>query len=289
MFKTFGVVVLNYNDYVTTQKFIDHVKNFKSEIQFVIVDNCSTNDSLEILTKYVDGLDNVEIIAADKNGGYAYGNNFGMKYLREKYNSKYLVVANPDTVIEERIFDKVKETFESTDYALLSPVMKNRDGSIAEVPYWDIPSFWDDVFGCIYIFRKLNKKKYVVDYEKGVQSVETLPGSLWFIKADILEEIGYLDENTFLYYEEIILSRKIRDRGFKCGLITSETYIHDHSVSIRSVMDDIRIRKIMGQSKLYYHKAYNGISGLRVKILELAIKLWIFERKIRKGTVNGSN
>ena len=107
MFKTFGVVILNYNDYATTQKFIDHIKNFGSDIQFVVVDNCSTNNSLEILTNYIDGYNNVEIISADKNGGYAYGNNLGMKYLRERYNPKYLVVANPDTVIEERIFNEM--------------------------------------------------------------------------------------------------------------------------------------------------------------------------------------
>ncbi len=278
---------MNYNDYTTTQKFVDHIKNFGSDIQFVIVDNCSTNNSLEVLTNYIDGYNNVEIISADKNGGYAYGNNLGMKYLRERYNPKYLVVANPDTVIEEKIFNEIQEAFDNTDYALMSPVMKNSDGSIADTPFWDIPSYWDDVLGCIYIFRKLIKKKNAVDFEKKVQSVEVLPGSLWFIRAEVLEQVGYLDENTFLYYEETILSRKLKDKGFRCGLITHESYIHDHSVSIRSVMDDIRMRKIMGQSKLYYHKAYNGISGLHVRILELAIKLWIFERKLRKGTING--
>ena len=47
MIKDFGVVVLNYNDYTTTQRFIDNIKNFNSDIQFVIVDNCSTNNSLK--------------------------------------------------------------------------------------------------------------------------------------------------------------------------------------------------------------------------------------------------
>lgn len=287
MNKIFGVVVLNYNDYATTKHFIDNVKNFNNDIQFVVVDNCSTNNSFDIISDYIEGLSNVDIIKAPKNGGYAYGNNFGMRYLIDKYSVKYLMVANPDTVITEDIFSEAMELLGATDFTLLSPIMKKTDGSIADLPYWDIPTYWDDICRCFYILRRLNKKNYHIDFNERIQQVEAVPGSLWIIRADKMQEIGYLDENTFLYCEESILARKLKDKNFKSGLMTRVSYIHAHSVSIKSVLSEIRMVHLMGQSILYYERTYNKISKLRVSVLKLAIKVWAFERRIVVGALNG--
>ena len=78
-----GFVVVNYNDYETTEKIIKNIYNYKIIDKIVIVDNCSTDDSLTKLEELSDK--KISIIKSDKNGGYASGLNIGAKYLIKKY------------------------------------------------------------------------------------------------------------------------------------------------------------------------------------------------------------
>ena len=69
-----GLVVLNYNDYKTTIKLIQMIKNYDSIDLIVVVDNCSTDKSYKKINEYTNN--KVKLLKSDKNGGYAYGNNF---------------------------------------------------------------------------------------------------------------------------------------------------------------------------------------------------------------------
>ena len=87
-----GLVVLNYNDYKTTIKLIKMIKDYKSIDLIVIVDNCSTDKSYKKINEYTNN--KVKLIKSDKNGGYAYGNNFGIHYLIENHKCDIIFTNN---------------------------------------------------------------------------------------------------------------------------------------------------------------------------------------------------
>ena len=74
-----GLIVLNYNDFNTTEKLLNAIKNYDALDKIVVVDNKSPDGSFEKLLKFQS--DKISVIQSPKNGGYSYGNNFGTKYL----------------------------------------------------------------------------------------------------------------------------------------------------------------------------------------------------------------
>ena len=96
-----AVIIVNYNDAEDTKKYVKTISEYKILDRIVVVDNLSTTagtfDSLKKLEN-----SKVKVISSDKNGGYDYGNNFGVKYLQsinEKYD--YIIISNPDIEITE--------------------------------------------------------------------------------------------------------------------------------------------------------------------------------------------
>ena len=274
-----GFVVLNYNDYKTTIKLIENIKNYNSIDVIVIVDNCSTDESYKKISEYTNN--KIVLIKSDKNGGYAYGNNFGIHYLIENYKCDIIFIANPDVEFEENLVVEIKRQFEkNSEYSVLSGVMLDINGQVVKAPYWNIPSYTYDLLDYFFIGRRINKKEFKIDYKQKIMEVEVVPGSFLAIKANVLKDIGYYDENTFLYCEERILGKKLKNKGYKSGIITGITYKHMHSVSIKKAFKKVDTVKIFYESKLYYNKKYNKIGKFREQILKIASKISLLEYKI---------
>ena len=91
-----GIVILNYNDYKTTSEMLENIKNMKVLDHIVVVDNNSSDNSLKELDKYKSK--KIDIVANKENKGYAYGNNVGIKYLRDNYKCDYVFISNPDII-----------------------------------------------------------------------------------------------------------------------------------------------------------------------------------------------
>ena len=111
-----------------------------------------------------------------------------------------------------------------------------------------------------------------------VMDVEVVQGSFFAITSDVFEQINGLDENIFLYYEELILAKKLKKAGYKSGLLTNEKYIHNHSVSIRRSMKNIRIWKAVLRSKYYYQKKYNNANAVEMLLLHMCGAFSVFEK-----------
>ena len=119
----FAVIVLNYNDHENTLKYVDTIKEYDIIDKIIIVDNDSTlNDEIKIL-KSVES-EKVEVLSSEKNGGYAYGNNLGLKYLEKVGNYEYVAISNPDVFVDEDTLIKCLDYLkEHNKVAVVSPRM----------------------------------------------------------------------------------------------------------------------------------------------------------------------
>ena len=142
-----GCVVLNYNDAKTTVEFVQRVKNMDSIDLIVVIDNCSTDDSY-IQLKILES-NKVHVIKSEKNGGYGYGNNVGIDYLKDKVD--YIMIANPDVIFEEHVVSNLVSSFDK-DTAIVAPLTLQPDGKRQQPEAWKVPVIKD-----YFLFSSKNK------------------------------------------------------------------------------------------------------------------------------------
>lgn len=275
------LIVLNYNDYKTTSKFIEIVKDYDNIDHIVVVDNNSTDDSFKLLLNYKN--DKIHIIKSEKNGGYSYGNNYGIKYAINNFNSKYIIISNPDVFFEKEIVDDMKNIYSKEEkIGIVAPTMLI-NGEL-KWTCWKLPKFRDDLIATSYMLKNVlgDRTLYSKYHFNGEYSfVDILPGSLFMIPAMVIEEIGFFDEDVFLYCEERMLSKRLIERGYRNIILNDKKYDHQHSASIgKSINNSIKIYKIMSESVYIYNVKYNKIGFLKRVMYKTLVNIMLIRMKI---------
>lgn len=285
------VLTLNYNDALTTIEFAKSVSEYPFVDRVLIVDNCSSDNSLTML-KSVE-TEKIEIIESLKNGGYGAGNNLGIRYLYEKYKPKYILLANPDVVVDECVIKAMVSFLEcNQDYALVAPLMTNPKGEIQYNTAFKIPNIRQFLMSFEIFMSKKFKSFYYSDISglpKPFFDVGAVAGSLFLMNTELMIKYGMFDENVFLYGEELMLGIKFKKANKKIALLTCEKYIHNHSVSISKSYKTFFSRNVLlNKSKLYLLSRYFNAGCIIVffaKILMLVnlveVSFIDFFRKIR--------
>ena len=105
-------VILNYNDAETTEKLVKQIADYNVLHQIIVVDNASTDDSLERLKKLeADQPGRLHVLSADHNGGYGSGNNLGVRYAAGQGGATHVLIANPDVVFSEQSLEAMLSVF----------------------------------------------------------------------------------------------------------------------------------------------------------------------------------
>lgn len=269
-----AIIVLNYNDSENTTKFVSSVLHYDILDKIVVVDNLSNKENeFDKLKKL--SCEKVDVIKTDKNGGYAYGNNYGLRYLDEKYSGEfeYVIISNPDVFVsEENIIKTIEHMQNNKKVAICSPRMNFISGP-ARRAAWKKRTFLIDVANSTRItefllYPLLKKGEYTkADYDKNILDVDNIAGSFFVANHEIFKSVVYFDENTFLFYEEDILGEKLKEKGYKIQILNNINFMHYESKSIGKVMNLYKKMDILFNSKIYYHMKYNNAGIIKVFIL----------------------
>lgn len=281
-----SLIVLNYNDYDTTTKFIKLALPINNINHIIVVDNHSSDASLEELDKLC--CDKVELIVTPENKGYANGNNYGAFYAIKKYKSRYLIIANPDIIISEKTIKYLLDFAKNVkNLGCVTCVMKC--ASDIKLPIASrLPKYRDCLLENLIVLKKImgNSLEYAsTSFESKIVDVDVLPGSFFMIESDVFQKIGGFDEQTFLYYEENILAYKLKQIERKNYLLTEESYIHNHSITINKNISSVKRRlEIAFESRYYYCKKYLRCNRLELFLLKLTFNIglrdYLFALKI---------
>ena len=277
------VVVLNYNDWKTTSNFVDSIKQYRNIEHIVIVDNCSLDDSFEKL-KLLES-DKILTIRSKQNGGYGYGNNVGIRFLKKKDNPEYILLSNPDVIVSDKTI-KEMEMFLSThsEYAIVAPFMCNKYGEKQNNSAFKLPTENQYIKSLGMFYSKYKHPLQYKDFEKSVDefmTVGAVSGSMFMFRTDPMIKYGMFDENMFLYCEEVTLGLKMHQAQQKIGLLLQETFIHNHSISIsKSYRSDVAKRRLLNKSKLYVLRNYYKSRGIKYFCAVILSKIGIAETYI---------
>lgn len=273
------MVILNYNDRKTTEKLTRTVMDYECLDRVVVVDNCSTDGSYEQLKDAFRKAE-VDVIESPVNGGYACGNNYGIRYAIEHYHPDYIFIANPDIAVKEAVLIKmIGYMRDDPSYAVMAPLV-NQGYNV-----WKLPGFIGMIESLFLIWFTLDKKhirKKLMQSGQEIADAGVVEGSFFVIRTEDYLAIDGFDERTFLYAEEIILAKRLEAIGKKIGVLTGERYDHHHSASIKK---EYRSRKRKAFPNFYrsfriYNKYYLHTNFLQDAIFYICYGLAYFERYI---------
>lgn len=286
-----NVLVLNYNSCEAT---IEYVKQLRKQqdvnINILVVDNCSLDDSYNVLHDLYSKSSDIQIIQSHKNGGYAYGNNFGLKFL-EKHISldEFVIVSNNDIEIDDNklIYNLINNYMHCDNPGFISPVMYV-DKNEAKNCSWVLPNMlWD--IRIILPFKNGIADKILYKFKENNKlncKVDCLPGSFFMGKLITFKEIDYFDERTFLYGEERIIAKKVELSGKSNYLIRSLKYHHLVSKTISTEINNINQIRLVLQGREIYHQFYGEANLFQLYFLKMIHFLYLHGKKIEKNLFN---
>ena len=178
----------------------------------------------------------------------------------------YIIIANPDVIFTEDDVSKLLEMFNSNTAIVAPTIVEDKNLNRG----WKFPStFIDGMSNINYLGRKFKQKMLYKNeyYTENYSKVDVVSGCFFIIKREVFEKIGGFDENTFLYYEESILAKKIQKLEKNIIVSNNVKIIHDHSISVDKSFSKIKKFKILAKSQRYYHKNYNDANVLQMIFL----------------------
>lgn len=279
-----AVIVVNYNDVEDTLNYVKKITEYEIINRIVVVDNMSTtNDALEKLK--VLQSDKVDVISSEKNGGYSYGNNFGIKNLESKGEIyDYYIISNPDIEVSENAIQKCVEELEKNEKtAVVAPRMFNSADKPIRRATWKFRTFRRDVVHSsrileVLCYKVLKNGEYnEEDYKNERLKVDCISGAFFIMRRNVYEEINRFDENVFLFYEEDILAKQLLEKQYDTICLNNIKFKHFESRTIGKTFSYYKKIKELYKSKMYYHKTYTKINIFQVLIFKILHGIRILE------------
>lgn len=225
-----SVIILSYNSSKYLRQCIDSVFKFTKDVTFevIVVDNNSTDDSADVLKSYGD---RIVFIQSPENGGFSKGNNMGIR----KAQGRFILLLNPDTLFLENTLYRMVVWMDGHVHAGVASCQlldENRnilptggyEPTMTRIILWQF--FLDDVpllnkFMNSYHPKGGTSSIYVKDFEP-----DWVTGAFFFMRREAVEQIGLLDENIFMYAEELEWCMRARRFGFTIGYTPITQIVH---------------------------------------------------------------
>lgn len=223
-----SVIIVNYNVEHFLEQCLHSVRRASKNVpvEVFVVDNNSVDGSVAMVrSKFPE----VKLIANEKNTGFSYANNQAIKVS----TGQYVLLLNPDTVVEEDTFEKVvKFMDEHPDAGGLGVQMLDGKGNFLPESKRGLPTPAVAFFKISGLSKLLPKSRTFGRYHLGflhkdqVHQVDILSGAFMLMRKEALDKVGLLDEEFFMYGEDIDLSYRIIKGGYKNYYYPGTRIIH---------------------------------------------------------------
>lgn len=252
-----SVVILNFNTVELTRTCLTTL--LASELapytmEVIVCDNGSTDGSVSMINKEFP---EVTLIENKKNLGFAAGNNPGLR----RAKGRYVLLLNTDTEMPPktlatmiRFMDDHPDVGASTCKVLLP------DGSMDPACHRGFPTPWVAFTYLTKLEKLFPKTKLFGEYHQGykdfttIHEVDCIVGAFFLVRHEVIDAVGLLDEEYFMYGEDIDWAYRIRAAGWKIMYNPTVTLLHKKKQSGRSSV--LRARRVTTQT--YFHK-YNWL------------------------------
>ncbi len=256
--KKLAIVIINWNSYEVTEMTILSLHNtsFK-EYDIILIDNHSTDGSLE---KLEATFKEITILKSNENLGFAGGNNLGIQYAIDK-GYKYTMLLNNDVEVEANFIEPLVEKLEGNSHigAVQPLIYFHHDRSVI----WNAGSTFNAFLG-ICSTPDYNKKDSQQLFRHKEKKIDWITGCAFMVKTEILAQIGALNHQFFIYYEDVDLSFRIKEAGYQLSYVPKSVIHH-----------------IAGLSHKSKEKTKEGFISAKVHYLNSRNRIWILKKYIK--------
>ena len=241
-------------------------KGFKWEV--VVVDNNSTDGSIDYLKNLQSQFDNFNVTTSSQNNGFAKASNIGAG----SASGEFLLFLNPDTEFIETGMQKVLDFYNSKDevekIGIVGVKLLNPDNSI-QYSCRSFPTLARQFYESYFLYRVFSRSKifgsYFLTYwnHESIRKVDWLSGAFMLIKKEVFKKFGGFDEDYFMYSEDADICLRLSRAGFKNYYFSQYSIRHDDG-AVASSNKALRNSQIWRSRKLYFLKNYS----LRHALLE---------------------
>ena len=215
-----SIIVLNYNAGELLLNCINSIKKSAYEnIEIIIVDNISTDKSQEICKeKHPD----VKLIQNKKNFGYCEGNNIGIREAK----GDFLVILNPDTVVESNWLNELISAYNEFGDGLYQPkILSLNENNVIQ-----------STGNMIHIFGfgfARDKGKKNISKEEQIEKIGYASGTCLFTSKTVFDRVGLLDDFLFLYHDDLDLGWRAAQLGINSYYVPKSKIFHVESYSLK--------------------------------------------------------
>ncbi len=270
-----SIVIVNYNVRYFLEQCLHAVeratKNIRAEV-FVVDNNSVDGSCFMVKEKFPE----VKLIENRKNHGFSYANNQAIRIAR----GEYILLLNPDTIVEEDTFTKTINYLDNhTNVGALGVKMIDGKGNFLPESKRGLPTPWVafyKVFGFSKLFPRSKKfGQYHLSYlnEDEIHEIDILSGAFMLMRKQALDKAGLLDEDYFMYGEDIDLSYRIQQKGYTICYFPEAAIIHYKGESTKK--GSINYVRIFYNAMIIFarkHFAHKG-AGIFILLIHIAIYL----------------
>lgn len=273
------IVILNYNQPAETAETArGAIGQDYAPTDVVVVDNGSSPESYWTLRQLLPS--ETVLVRSDENLGFAGGMNLGARPMAGLEDPEYVLLMNNDarfgTASDAGVL--VRTLAQKPEYLAASPLVRDVRHRVlpeAAEQVRRITNYTDTLIGGSWLLRRLpgGRSRFLRatyadqrPYALGkTYEVETVNGCCFLVRWKFLASVGFLDERTFLYFEELLLGWTIRRHGGMCALATAVTVDHVGGLTAEQLggLANPKLYRALVRSELVYVRFYLGCGLLR--------------------------
>lgn len=258
-----SIIILSYNTQGLLRDTIASLNKVRGELSFEVIvsDNGSTDGSIEMVKREFSW---VKLVENGKNLGFAKGNNMAKKYCK----GKYVLFLNSDTQIKKGVLKECINYMERTQsVGAMTCKLVLPDGRLDKDARRSFPTPWVALTHLVLGLDKLFPRsrlfaKYWYGYisPNKIHEVDVIEGAFFLARKKVLNKVGWFDEDYFLNGEDIDLSWKIKNAGWKIIYYPKVSIIHVKGASKGE--NKKTKRKVPLKGKIKFRMA--GVSAMEI-------------------------
>ena len=266
-----SIIVLNYNAGELLLNCINSLmKSTYQNIEILVVDNISSDDSH---TKCKKQFPDIKLIQNRKNLGYCGGNNVGIKEAK----GEFIVILNPDTIVEENWLDEMFNAFNEFGDGLYQPKIISLNES-------DIIQSTGNMIHAFGFGFARDKGKKIIEKKEEIEKIGYASGTCLFTTKKVLEKVGLLDEFLFLYHDDLDLGWRAAQIGINSYYVPKSKIFHAESYSLKWSAKKFYWLERNRKYCLKTHYSKDTYKKMSFSLMLVDLSIWIFY--ISKGFLN---
>jgi len=276
--KTTSIIIVNHNTGTVLKDCIHSVLEYENTdlLEIIIIDNSSNDNSREIITELSQKYNFISFVFIDSLISFSAANNIGIK----NAIGEYILIMNPDIIFTEPLIEKLITSFTiNSKMGAISPALMGTDRKFQRNYFQRYPSlrqfiYYYSIFAPLFNRSASRMNRFLENQDIDTSQnrlfhVEQIPCAFFLTTKTILDEVGLMDENYVLFFEDVDLSYCI-NKNHILAVDTSLKVTHLGGSSFKSDENWWLYGRFIFSMYYFFRKNY---SASKAALLKMLIKL----------------